>query len=118
MDNTVCPDERRTQRARIACGSIGSSESAPCSAHPRHGWFSSFLENLLAGDDQLLQLFACNPFRHEPLRFVHAVGYRYEFTSPSVRAETGRWWDREFQDVYVLPVTLHDLRSGGRRRRR
>jgi hypothetical protein len=84
----------------------------------RHGWFLTLMEKLLAGDEQLEKLLESDPFPDEPPRFVRALRYKYEFTAPADRAETGRWWGRELQDVYVLPVSLQDLRSSGRGRQR
>ncbi|MFB6361993.1 MAG: lipase maturation factor family protein, partial [Halobacteriales archaeon] len=82
----------------------------------RHGWVLTLLERLLEGDEQLRKLLESDPFADEPPRFVRVLRYRYEFTSLAVRAETGRWWERNLQDVYVLPVSLQDLQSTGRSR--
>jgi hypothetical protein len=83
----------------------------------RHPWFLRLLEKLLAGEEATLGLLAGNPFPEEPPRYVRAVRYRYRYTTPEERRETGRWWHRERVGTYVRPVSTEDLeRSGGRRR--
>jgi hypothetical protein len=85
----------------------------------RHPWFRTLLARLLDGDEATLALLGENPFPDDPPARVRAVRYRYRFTSPEERSETGRWWDRERVGTYVRPVSAEDLRaerSGPRRR--
>ncbi|NEU55810.1 lipase maturation factor family protein [Halorussus sp. MSC15.2] len=84
----------------------------------QHRWFSRLLEKLLEGDEATLGLLRTNPFPDDPPTHVRAVRYRYEFTSPAERSETGRWWNRERVGSYVEPVSLDDLRTRRRMRRR
>jgi hypothetical protein len=75
----------------------------------RHPWFESLLGKLLAGDPAVEGLFAQAPF-DEPPRAVRAERYRYRFTTPAERAETGKWWVRERVGTYYQPVSLEDRR--------
>ncbi|WP_276261434.1 lipase maturation factor family protein [Haloglomus litoreum] len=77
----------------------------------RSPWFPRFLRKLLEGDEATRSLLATDPFPDEPPEYVRAVRYRYEFTSPEERAETGRWWYRERVGSYVRPVSEADLGS-------
>ena len=80
----------------------------------RQRWFLSFLEALLEGDDDTLSLLARDPFDGDPPEKVRAVRYRYRFTTPEERDETGEWWTRERVGIYVPPASRSDLRSGAR----
>jgi len=66
-------------------------------------WFNRLLEQLLEGDEAVQSLTAVNPFPDEPPAHVRAVRYRYRFTTPEERAETGDWWRRERVGTYVPP---------------
>jgi len=81
----------------------------------RHPWFQRLLEKLLEGDEATLGLLRTNPFPEEPPEHVRALRYRYRFTTPEERAETGRWWERERVGTYVDAVSLNDSRAGERR---
>jgi membrane protein implicated in regulation of membrane protease activity len=79
----------------------------------RHPWFVRLLEKLLAGDEAVRSLLAADPFDGDAPEYVRAVRYRYRFTTPEERAETGRWWVRERTGTYVRPVSRSDLETGG-----
>jgi hypothetical protein len=76
----------------------------------RHPWFLNLLGKLLAGNEAVRSLLAGDPFDGEPPRQVRAVRYRYRFTTPGERAETGDVWHRERVGTYVRPVSLDDAR--------
>jgi len=76
----------------------------------RHPWFVHLLGKLLAGDDAVRSLLRTDPFDGDPPRQVRATRYRYRFTTPEERAETGDWWRRERVGTYVRPVSLSDPR--------
>ena len=69
-------------------------------------WVSALCLRLLQGSPDVLALFASNPFPQRPPREVRAVLYDYTFTTPAVRAATGRWWERTPVDLYVPPLSL------------
>ncbi|MCL7418007.1 MAG: lipase maturation factor family protein [Halalkalicoccus sp.] len=83
----------------------------------RSPWFPRLLGRLLEGDESTLDLLATVPFE-DPPEYVRATRYRYRYTTPAERAETGRWWEREPVGTYLRPVSLEDLRGGGSRRGR
>ncbi|MFB6305032.1 MAG: lipase maturation factor family protein [Haloferacaceae archaeon] len=80
----------------------------------RHPWFPRLLDRLLDGDEPTLSLLATNPFPEDPPEHVRAVRYRYRYTTPEERAETGRWWHRERVGTYARP---RGRESGVTRRR-
>ncbi|MEM4782468.1 MAG: lipase maturation factor family protein, partial [Halalkalicoccus sp.] len=83
----------------------------------RSPWFLRLLVRLLEGDEATLELLADVPFE-EPPTYVRAVRYRYRYTTPEEREESGRWWKRERVGSYVDPVSLDEVRDRrvGRRR--
>jgi hypothetical protein len=56
---------------------------------------------LLAGDADVLTLFAGNPFPHEPPREVRAVLWQYWFTTLAEKRTEGLWWRRELRGSYA-----------------
>ena len=58
-------------------------------------------ELLLAGDPQVLSLFAGNPFPQGPPRQIRAVLWQYWFTDLATKRSTGMWWRREFLGLYA-----------------
>lgn len=71
-------------------------------------WFIHFIEKLLQGDKPILSLMRGNPFPDYPPRYVRALFYRYRFTTPQERNETGAWWHRDLVGTYFPPVSLDD----------
>jgi len=92
---------------------------AAMTASPRrHPWFYNLAAKLLAGDEATLRLLRTNPFPDEPPQHVRALRYRYEFTDPDERAETGQYWTRERVGTYFDPVSLDDPRFRSHLQRR
>lgn len=60
----------------------------------RHAWVVSLLERLLEGDRAVLGLLDGDPFHGRPPAQIRVLRYDYAFTSPDVRADTGRVWRR------------------------
>jgi len=75
----------------------------------RSPWFPALLDRLLAGDEATEKLLDTVPFSETTPTHVRAVRYRYRFTTPEERRETGRWWERERVGTYVSPVSEGDL---------
>lgn len=71
-------------------------------------WFVHMTAKLLAGDEAIEGLFREVPFEEEPPRFVRAVRYRYRYTTPEERRESGDWWRRERDCIYYGPVSADD----------
>jgi hypothetical protein len=56
---------------------------------------------LLSGDQDVLTLFAGNPFPREPPRQIRAVLWQYWFTSMAEKRATGMWWRRQSLGLYA-----------------
>jgi hypothetical protein len=70
---------------------------------------------LLSNDSDVLNLFAKNPFPHEPPREVRAVIWQYWFTTMSEKRTQGLWWRRQFLGLYAPTIerepdgTIHSV---------
>jgi len=69
-------------------------------------WFLPLIERLLGHDRAIRRLLRHDPFPDAPPRSIRARFYRYRFTTPRERRETGAWWVRTFVRDYLPPVTL------------
>jgi lipase maturation factor 1 len=58
-------------------------------------------ERLLKNDQDVLALFAKNPFVEAPPKQVRAVIYQYWFTGIKTKRVTGNWWRRELLGDYA-----------------
>jgi lipase maturation factor 1 len=56
---------------------------------------------LLSNDQDVLALFAGNPFPREPPRQIRAVLWQYWFTSMAEKRATGMWWRRQSLGLYA-----------------
>jgi hypothetical protein len=72
--------------------------------HPKHlPWFEEMLYTLLQESHDVDSLLQHNPFPDQPPRYIKVDTYRYTFTTPEQRAQTGHWWQREAQGP-ILPL--------------
>lgn len=69
-------------------------------------WFDILLLRLLQGEQEVLALFAENPFPDEAPKFVRAVYFEYAFTDWETREATGHWWNRSEIGLYRPAVSL------------
>jgi len=69
-------------------------------------FFPELLLKLLQGDAATASLLRINPFPQARPRWIRAQLYRYQFTSPEERRQTGRWWNRRLIAPYVDAVRL------------
>jgi len=68
-------------------------------------WFQRFLARLQAGSGSVAGLLAAGPFGDQPPHLVRVDVYRYRFTTPEERAQSGDWWRREWLGpFYPLPA--------------
>ena len=74
-------------------------------------WLVALLTKLLEGDRATLELLRRNPFPDAPPAAVRATLYRYRFTTPAERRETGAWWVRTRVGELLPPLRL--AREGG-----
>jgi len=59
---------------------------------------------LLSNNQDVLALFAANPFPNAPPRYVRAVLWQYWFTSMAGKKEHGLWWRRQFLGLYAPEI--------------
>lgn len=69
-------------------------------------WVLSLLLRLLEADPHVLGLLRRSPFPDRPPNAVRVLRYRYRFTTPAQRRETGDWWIRRRIGEPVPPVRL------------
>jgi hypothetical protein len=55
---------------------------------------------LLSNDQDVLELFAKNPFAGDPPRQIRVLLWQYWFTTVAEKRETGMWWRRELLGLY------------------
>ena len=58
-------------------------------------WFDQFMRRLHEGSQSVIGLLEHNPFAEEPPKYLRVMVYRYRFTTPQEREESGEWWRRE-----------------------
>jgi hypothetical protein len=59
-------------------------------------WFENFLWRLHQNSPSVTALLAHNPFPEEGPRYLRVQSYRYRFTTPREREESGRIWNAEY----------------------
>ena len=76
--------------------------------HRKHlPWFEEFLYALLDNSPDVKALLANDPFPDEPPRYIRVDAYKYTFTTPEERQQTGNWWNREAQGPFLpLPGVM------------
>jgi hypothetical protein len=86
---------------------------ASAAAHP---WVLTLATRLLEGDPATRRLLGHpDPFGDHPPALVRARLYRYRFTTPAERRQTGAWWSRGLVGEYLPPLRLDPV-SGQLRR--
>ncbi|MGB5520149.1 MAG: lipase maturation factor family protein, partial [Gammaproteobacteria bacterium] len=58
-------------------------------------WFEEFVYALLEDSHDLDPLLEHNPFPEQPPRYLRVDAYKYTFTTPEQKQQTGHWWQRE-----------------------
>jgi len=59
-------------------------------------WFDRFMWQLHRNQPQVTKLLKHNPFESLPPKYLRIQVYRYHFTTPKERLQTGNWWKREY----------------------
>ncbi len=80
----------------------------PFGTYEDNPWFMRLLEKLLQNSEDVQSLFKGGG-PADPPRMVRALAYRYSFTDPKTRKETGKWWERKLVGVYCPPFSMLDL---------
>jgi predicted DCC family thiol-disulfide oxidoreductase YuxK len=83
---------------------------AALGSYRQNPWFVQTVISLLHGKPEVAALFERNPFPQSPPRYVHAVFYRYRFTTVQEYRETGARWKRQEISEYLPSVSLEDVR--------
>jgi hypothetical protein len=78
---------------------------AALGSYQSNSWVGGLIYRLLTGEKSVLGLLDPAPFEKPP-RFMRALLYEYDFTSPSERARTGAVWKRSLKGVWFGPVAL------------
>ena len=68
-------------------------------------WVVSTQARLAEGSDEVLALFARDPFAGHPPPMVRTVMWQYWFTDVRTKRETGAWWRREYLGVFAGVVS-------------
>lgn len=79
---------------------------AALSNFQRQPWFIQFATRLLVNSPPVTALLAHNPFPDAPPEALRAQRYRYQFTTPEERPQTGHWWKREYVGPYLPSIAL------------
>jgi hypothetical protein len=77
---------------------------------------ATLVTRLLENDRPTLELLGRNPFGDHPPAVVRARLYRYRFTTPAERRQTGAWWSRDLLGDYLPPLRLDPLSGEPARR--
>jgi lipase maturation factor 1 len=59
-------------------------------------WFGRFMQRLHQGSPSVTGLLALDPFPDNPPQYLRVLAYRYWFSSPQERAESGNWWQAAY----------------------
>lgn len=81
---------------------------ASMSSPSEYLWTYNLVWKLLHNDPKVVGLFAHNPFRDKPPRYIRAVLYRYSFAKPG--NPQGLWWNRQRLSLWLLPMSADDPR--------
>jgi hypothetical protein len=69
-------------------------------------WVGGLMYRILTREPSVYRLLNPPPFDHPP-RYLRALLYQYDFTTPAERARTGAVWKRQFRGVWFGPVSLN-----------
>ncbi len=78
----------------------------PRSAEP---WLVPLLRRLLEGEPAVWSLIGPQSFGSAPPRYLRLAYYRYHFSTPEIKRETGAWWQREFVGYLTPALSSADL---------
>jgi hypothetical protein len=69
-------------------------------------WTYKLIWKLLHNDPKITSLFASNPFKDKPPKYIRAELYRYSFAKPG--NAKGLWWKREKLGNWIQPLSMND----------
>lgn len=73
-----------------------------------HPWLVELVGKLLEGDQAARELLGDDPFDGRAPAYVRIRRYRYRFTTPAERRQSGQWWERTLIGEELGPVALDD----------
>lgn len=76
-----------------------------------YSWTYHLVWKLLHNDAMAVSLFAQNPFRGKPPKYIRAVLYHYWFAKPGNAQHL--WWNREKISVWIPAMSVNDQRLLG-----
>ena len=78
---------------------------AALGTYTENPWVGNLMYRVLVGDPLILNLMDRPPFSRPP-RYLRAMIFDYNFTTPQERSKTGAVWKRTLQGVWFGPVSL------------
>ena len=79
---------------------------ASMSTADQYTWTFNLVWKLLHNDAGAVSLFAENPFKDNPPKYVRAVLYRYQFAKPGNAQQL--WWTREKLGEWISPLSINN----------
>lgn len=79
---------------------------AALSTYDRQQWYQNLMVRLLQGKQDVLDLFATNPFPDVPPLLVRSQLYQYRFSDFEDFSKMGYYWNREFVGLYHEPIKI------------
>ena len=83
---------------------------AALEAPEQNPWLVGLIVRLLEGSRDVTGLLAHDPFPDKPPHYIRAMFYRYRFTTPEERRQTGAWWKRQELREYLPTISRDQLR--------
>lgn len=78
---------------------------AALGSYESNTWVEGLMYRLLTGQRSVIALMDPPPFSTPP-RYMRALLYQYDFTTPAERAKTGAVWQRKLTGVWFGPVAI------------
>ena len=72
----------------------------PTQQPPGSLFFDRLMHRLAQSSPTVTALFERDPFGGIPPTFLRVSAYRYRFTTPAERTESGNWWQREYLGLF------------------
>jgi lipase maturation factor 1 len=79
---------------------------AALGSYQTNTWVGGLMYRILTGEPSVYRLLSTPPFQHPP-RYLRALLYSYDFTTPSERARSGAVWQRRLLSVWFGPASLN-----------
>ena len=74
-----------------------------------NSWLLKFIFKLLENDKKTLSLLSNNPFKDKAPNYIQARLFKYQYSNHKEYKETGNWWKRSFERMYLPPQSIDDL---------